>query len=164
MSTPHALPVPSLVRGRTAALLLMLCMTASCASPRAEPSAAPPGAGPATALRAALARQCFRNEYPFADPPGQKDVLVLNVDVDGDRATGEYFWLPAFKDRRTGRFDGAVDGDTIDANYRFVQEGRTDETPISIRLSPEAATVDPASAASGLAANIRRVDCPEADP
>lgn len=88
---------------------------------------------------------------------------MLNVAVEGDRATGEYLWLPAFKDRRTGRFEGRIDGDAITATYRFVQEGRADEAPISIRLSSDAAVVDAPPSGAGSAASIRRVDCPDGD-
>lgn len=106
-------------------------------------------------------RTCYRNEYPFVDGPG-RDVLSLNVTVDGGRATGDYAWRPAFKDRREGRFEGSLDDGSIEATYAFVQEGRADTSPITIRLEPERAVVAGGRAELGLAATIERVDCPSA--
>ena len=104
---------------------------------------------------------CYRNEYPFADGTG-RDVLSLTVTVDGDRATGDYAWRPAFKDRREGRFEGAIEDGAIEATYAFVQEGRPDTVTITIRLEPERAVVAGGRAELGLDATIERVDCPAA--
>lgn len=51
-------------------------------------------------------RHCFRNVYPFDDQPTQKDILELIIEIDGNHAIGDYNWLPAYKDKRLGRFDG----------------------------------------------------------
>jgi hypothetical protein len=89
-----------------------------------------------------VTRRCYRNEYPFDDIPGEKDVQTLTVEIDGDRAVGEYNWLPAFKDKRVGRFEGVFDGHSVVAMYRYAQEGQSASTEISIRLEPEYAVVE----------------------
>jgi hypothetical protein len=105
------------------------------------------------------AHYCYRNEYPFEDEPDQKDIQSLSVDISGGRATGEYSWLPAFKDQRVGRFEGTVEGQSIVARYEYTQEGQSGVTTISIRLEPEQAVVAGGSPALGLNATIARVDC-----
>ena len=104
-------------------------------------------------------RYCYRNEYPFEDAPNQKDVQSLTIEISAVRASGEYNWLPAFKDQRVGRFEGTVDGQSIVARYEYTQEGQSGVTTISIRLEPGQAVVEGGSAALGLAATLTRVDC-----
>jgi len=104
-------------------------------------------------------RQCFRNEYPFEDQPDQKDVQSLTVYIDGDRVTGEYNWLPAFKDKRTGRFAGTIDGQLIMASYEYTQEGLSAIVAIEIALGSDQAVVKGGGPELGLGAMIARVDC-----
>ncbi|MEM1242476.1 MAG: hypothetical protein AAGI45_21815 [Cyanobacteria bacterium P01_H01_bin.26] len=104
-------------------------------------------------------QQCFRNEYVFEDNPDQKDVEWLAIEIDGDRAVGEYDWLPAFKDQRTGRFEGSVDGQIVSAVYEYTQEGQSGTTPISIKLESEQVVVEGGPLELGLNTTIARVDC-----
>ena len=102
---------------------------------------------------------CYQNEYPFDSEPDQKDVEVLTLEIVGDRAIGEYNWLPAFKDRRVGQFEGSFDGQTVTASYKFTQEGQSMVTTISIRLEPERVVIKGEKPELGLNASIARVDC-----
>lgn len=104
-------------------------------------------------------RQCYRNEYLFNDDPDQKDVESLTVQFKGDHVVGEYNWLPAFKDKRVGRFEGAFDGQSISASYEFTQEGQLGAAKISIRVGPDQVIVEGESPQLGLNATIARVDC-----
>lgn len=106
-----------------------------------------------------LTRHCYRNEYPFDGEPDQKDVQTLTLEIDGSRAVGEYSWLPAFKDKRVGRFEGLFDGQAVTATYEYTQEGQSAVATISIRLEPEQVVVEGGSPELGLNATIARVDC-----
>jgi hypothetical protein len=108
---------------------------------------------------APITRRCYRNEYPFEDELGQKDVQTLTIEIDGEHAIGDYNWLPAFKDKRVGRFEGSFDGRSVTATYEYVQEGQSGVTTLSIRLEPEQAVVDGGNPELGLNATIRRVEC-----
>jgi hypothetical protein len=104
-------------------------------------------------------QRCFRQEFPFSNEPGKADVMSLVVVIDGDRTHGEYDWLPAEKDRRTGRFEGSVAGDLITATYEYTQEGLAGTTPITIRLGNARAIVAGGDAAAGLAATLPETNC-----
>ena len=104
-------------------LLVSACTEAT--TDTEEPTVTPETATvaePAPVEPASSVQHCFRNETVFGE---DKDVEELTVTIDGDAATGDYNWLPAFKDQRLGQFSGTVDGDTISATYEFAQE-RTD--------------------------------------
>ncbi len=104
-------------------------------------------------------RHCYRNEYPFDNEPDLKDVEVLNIEIVGDHAQGEYNWLPAFKDKRVGRFEGSFDGQSITARYEYTQEGQSATAIISITLEPDQVVVEAEKPELGLNSTIARVDC-----
>ncbi len=133
------------------AVLLWACSPPESAAP--APGAADPGA--ATGPR----QRCFREETRAANVAGDPDVLSLVLVVDGDRAHGEYHWLPAEKDRREGRFEGSVAGELVTATYEYLQEGRSGTTPITIRVENSQAVVAGGDAALGLAASLPEVEC-----
>ena len=102
---------------------------------------------------------CYRNEVGYADGSGLADVQELTVQFEGDRASGSYDWLPAEKDQRRGRFDGTLAGETIQATYRFEQEGFDDTAQIQITLSDDQAVVSGGPDELGLATTLPRVTC-----
>ncbi len=104
-------------------------------------------------------RHCYKNEYPFDGEPNMKDVESLTIEVNGDRAVGEYNWLPAFKDKRIGQFQGTIDDQLVTANYEYTQEGQSAVATISIRLEPSQAVVESERPELGLNATIALVDC-----
>jgi hypothetical protein len=110
-------------------------------------------------MTAETTRYCYRDEYPFEGESNQMDVQSMTLEISGDRAAGEYNWLPAFKDKRVGRFEGTIDGQSILARYEYAQEGQSGVTTISIRLEPGQAIVEGGSPELGLNATIARVDC-----
>lgn len=99
---------------------------------------------------------CFRNEYSNGDI---RDVEELIINIAGSQATGEYNWIPAFKDRRYGTFDGFFANNTVDATYTFQQEGVEDSTQISILIEENKAIVEGGAPALGLDATLTRSDC-----
>lgn len=101
-------------------------------------------------------RHCFRNEYPIDDT---KDVEELIIIVDNDQVTGEYNWIPAYKDRRLGRFDGSLQENTISASYEFEQEGQSTTTAISISIEGKQAIVKGGQPELGLNQTLARVAC-----
>ncbi len=102
---------------------------------------------------------CFRNEYAFDDEPDQRDIEELIVVIDGSRATGEYNWIPAYKDSRLGRFDGSVQDDSVNASYEFEQEGQSGIATVSIILGEEHAIIKGESPELGLDLTLARVEC-----
>ena len=145
--------------------LLILIAAAGCAD--GDRSVEPQAVAETEAVTAtAPNRQCYRNEYPFENlpddfegSPDQKDVEWLAIEIDGDHATGEYNWLPAFKDKRIGRFEGSLDGQLVSASYEYTQEGQSSVVPISIRLESEQVVVEGGPPELGLNVTIARVDC-----
>ncbi len=107
----------------------------------------------------ALTRHCYRNEYPFDGEPEQKDVQTLTLEIDGKRVVGEYNWLPAFKDKRVGRFEGSIDGQSATVTYEYTQEGQSAVATISIRLEPEQVVVEGGEPELGLNATIAKEGC-----
>ncbi len=108
-----------------------------------------------------VTKMCFKNEFPFKDDPSQKDVQELTITFEGSRVWGTYHWLPAFKDKREGKFEGTINDNTISANYRFIQEGKDDAAQITIVLMEDLATVTGGSPEMGLEAKIEKIPCVE---
>lgn len=105
---------------------------------------------------ASQSQYCFRNEYPFQDTMDVEELIVV---IDGRRATGEYNWEPAFKDRRLGRFTGSLHGNTISADYAYEQEGRSATTMISITIEEDQAIVEGGPPELGLNRTLLRTAC-----
>lgn len=106
-----------------------------------------------------VARHCFSNAHAFDDGTGAKDIEELVVVIDGTRAIGEYNWIPAYKDRRLGRFDGLFENGSITARYSFEQEGQSGTTVISIMIAEKHAIVSGEPPELGLDSTLARVDC-----
>lgn len=116
-------------------------------------------AGPGQVDAAVPARICYRNEYPFDAEPDREDVERLTLEIEGNRAVGEYSWLPAFKDKRIGQFEGSYDGQFVTAIYEYTQEGQSAVSTISIKVEPERVVVEGESPELGLNATISRAEC-----
>lgn len=101
---------------------------------------------------------CFRNEFPH-DGSEDKDVLELEINVNGTSATGKYNWLPAFKDQRKGVFRGEFKENMVKGEYNFQQEGTATTVPIEIVLKENQAFVKGGDPALGLEASIAKVKC-----
>ncbi len=116
------------------------------------------GSAQASPGSAGSVQYCFRNEYGTGS---DKDVEELIVNVAGSQATGEYNWLPVFKDRRLGTFEGTFANDTIDARYTYQQEGMQNSAQISILIGDNQAVVTGDEPALGLSAALAQAGCPE---
>ena len=52
-----------------------------------------------------------------------KDSTSVRLQIDGDKVTGELYWLPYQKDSAYGKFKGKITGDTISVEYNYMIEG-----------------------------------------
>jgi len=105
---------------------------------------------------ASSVRHCFRNEYPIDD---NMDVEELIVEISDNHATGQFNWIPAYKDKRLGRFSGSIQDNTITAGYDFEQEGLSDTVTITISIEEEKAVVAGGPPELGLNVTLVRVGC-----
>ena len=103
---------------------------------------------------------CFRNEYPFNDNSGNKDIEELNLQISDRDVRGTYNWLPAFKDQRKGTIAGTIDGNIVQATYSFMQEGISDNVSIQIILSGDKAKIESDQPGLGLSTEIKKISCP----
>ncbi len=104
--------------------------------------------GMALALVLALGTSCFGASPVAAESlcfqavtgqPGSRTIEQLRLDFMRKRVTGFYNWFPWQKDRRVGRFEGAVTSPagvtspgTVRVLYRFMQEGQYQKAPLTI--------------------------------
>ncbi len=101
---------------------------------------------------------CFRNEYPH-EGSSDKDVLELQIDLNGDAVKGTYNWLPAFKDQRKGVFRGELKNNVVKGEYSFQQEGTSETVRIEITLHEDKAVVKGGEPELGLNETIEKVEC-----
>ena len=125
---------------------LLLCV--SCKNPKNEEISS-------ENVEVATEQLCFRNEYPFPDSTENIDVLNLDLQIKGDSVTGNYNWLPALKDQRNGTLTGTIENKTINATYRYMQEG-IEET---IVLKDDKAIITGDNPESGLDTEVAKIDC-----
>jgi|TARA_R110000822_G_scaffold11343_1_gene41623 hypothetical protein len=102
---------------------------------------------------------CFRNEYPFPDSTENIDVLNLDLQIKGDSVTGNYNWLPALKDQRNGTLTGTIENKTINATYRYMQEGIEETAEVTIVLKDDKAIITGDNPESGLDTEVAKIDC-----
>lgn len=121
-------------------------------SPLPDPEAAQAN----SSLEADSNQQCFRNEIGSGEA---KDIEELIIAMEGTQATGEYNWIPAYKDRRMGEFAGQLTGNVVEATYTYEQEGNQASTPMAILVEDDTATIEGGDPALGLNATLSRVDC-----
>lgn len=102
------------------------------------------------------ARHCFRNVYAGND---QTDIAELNLTIGQSGVSGEYNWLPAYKDARLGTFTGVLDGNDARVSYRYTQEGQRGTVTLDIALREKQAIVRGGVPALGLDMALARVSC-----
>ena len=102
---------------------------------------------------------CFKNEYPFKDNSGQKDIEELRLQISGNKVSGSYNWLPAYKDQRKGTITGSIHDNIVQATYSFMQEGVTDSASLKITLTHNEAQISSDQQELGLAATLDKVEC-----
>lgn len=102
---------------------------------------------------------CFRNINIHHAIASLKDVEELTLNIEDNKVTGVYNWLPAEKDKRRGRLSGVITGNRIIAQYKFSQEGIDDEAELIITITDENATITGGAMALGLSGVISRIDC-----
>ncbi len=66
-----------------------------------------------------------------------KDSTAVELMVKGDKVTGHLNWLPYEKDSRKGTLEGAIQNDTVRANWSFMQEGMKDTIAVNFLLKGE---------------------------
>lgn len=70
-----------------------------------------------------------------------QDSLKMNLQIEDEKVTGTYHWLPAEKDSRKGKIKATKSGNSIEGEYDFMQEGKKQNLPIRIELKGNSATV-----------------------
>lgn len=102
---------------------------------------------------------CYENVFPYKDSSGLADRENLKLIISGKKVVGEYNWLPAEKDSRTGTLHGEIDQDKITAVYEFMQEGLTVSTEITIVLLDGKAEVKNEQPELGLNTILKQIEC-----
>lgn len=90
-----------------------------------------------------------------------KDSVILNIRMTKDGVKGIYEWIPSEKDARRGSIIGKkVAANTIEGEYIFTQEGKTETQPIIIKMSENFAEVitDPKQDTE-MKLTIKEVEC-----
>ena len=105
---------------------------------------------------------CFKHETPFANEPDKKDVEELNIEVINDKyASGEYNFLPAFRDQRKGTIKGMKVANRVEGTYTFIQEGKEETASIKITFRASEAIIVVEPTELKISAIIPKVDCPK---
>jgi hypothetical protein len=75
-----------------------------------------------------LVTQCYRAVTSIQDEGKTiNDSILLNFQRTGDSITGEFKWLPYYKDKKTGTFKGTVQGRTATTVLTATGEGMTNK-------------------------------------
>lgn len=82
----------------------------------------------------------------------------IQLTINGDKVTGIYNWLPAYKDKRKGSLKGIIRNDTIICQYNFSQEGTVDSANLIIILTNKKAIISGGKVELGLNATISEID------
>lgn len=88
-----------------------------------------------------------------------RDITLLTLTQDGKSVTGNYYWLPAFKDRRLGSFEGEKTETGYRVDYTYQQEGVRGESPLFLLLESDQIVIQGGDPALGLAQTLPEVDC-----
>lgn len=88
-----------------------------------------------------------------------RDVTLLTLTQEGDAVTGNYYWLPAFKDRRLGSFEGKKVESGYQVDYIYQQEGSQGQSTLVLLLEPDQIVIQGGEPALGLAQTLPEVDC-----
>ncbi len=102
---------------------------------------------------------CFKNEYKFEDNQEMIDVLELKLEINDDKVTGNYNWLPALKDQRNGTLEGTIKENVINAVYNYQQEGANASAPITITLFEDKASLKSDDPNLGLDTEVAKIAC-----
>jgi len=85
------------------------------------------------------------------------EVLILNQ--EGKAFSGEYHWLPAFKDQRLGKFSGESSGQGMRATYTYLQEGSKGSESIQLDKQNDRISISGGAPELGLVASLPAVNC-----
>lgn len=101
---------------------------------------------------------CYQNTYGAVE--GEQDIEVLWLTVEDNAITGEFHWLPAFKDKRRGTFTGSLTREgTAEVTYVHYQEGQTNTDSLLLTFDQDQATTKGGDIASGLSITLDHIDC-----
>nr|WP_294947835.1 hypothetical protein [uncultured Mucilaginibacter sp.] len=78
-------------------------------------------------------------EYCFLHTDGMnaEDSTAIHLIINGNKVSGDMYWLPKEKDRRKGTLAGTLNGNKIKAVWSFMQEGHTDTLGLEFKLSSQ---------------------------
>lgn len=89
-----------------------------------------------------LVTQCYRAVTAIQDEGKTvNDSILLNFERNGDSITGEFKWLPYYKDKKTGTFKGTVQGTTATTVLTAKGEGLTNKEEFIFDIDAENVSV-----------------------
>lgn len=92
------------------------------------------------------------------------EVLWLKFDTDSGRVSGQYHWLPAFKDKRVGEFTGVLTQlNTANVEYHFLQEGIEASIRLALTFDKNSITIQGGEPSIGLNTTLPSIDCTQAN-
>ena len=88
-------------------------------------------------------KQCYLKITGSKDETGKtvNDTLQLTIETKGDSVSGEFKWLPYYKDKKKGIFKGTVNGHTANTLLMAQAEGTTNKEEFIFDFNNEQATV-----------------------
>lgn len=87
------------------------------------------------------------------------DITLLTLTQNGETISGNYYWLPAFKDRRLGSFEGEKSEKGYQVTYAYEQEGVRGHSALTFVLEPDHIVIQGGEPSLGLAQTLPKVDC-----
>lgn len=108
------------------------------------------GTAATTDTTAAVTTPLPDGQYCFVRTEGtaHQDTATVQLNITGTQVTGQMVWLPKEKDKRKGSLTGTLDGDDINAVWRFMQEGMKDSIKLAFKLLPQKLAQKPLKAAA----------------
>lgn len=137
-------------------LPLLLAFSLLGCEPTEESSPAIEASTTAAATAIPVAKTCYQNLTGTGE---NTDAQVLILNRQDPVMSGEYHWLPAFKDRRLGRFSGEQTEQGIAVVYRYEQEGTKGSENLTLVPQADQIRVSGGAPELGLTADLKQVDC-----
>jgi hypothetical protein len=84
-------------------------------------------------------RYCFF----YTDGTRAQDTTEVSIFINGNKVTGDMYWMPKEKDARKGTLTGTLAGNTIKAMWNYNQEGSADTMAVEFQLRGNALAQKP---------------------
>lgn len=84
---------------------------------------------------------CYLEVTQSKDNPAIRDTMSLTVNIDGNKVTGTYNWLPYEKDKKTGTYEGQLQDSIVNAVYTYSAEGTSQKEELVFKLENNQAMI-----------------------